>query len=65
LIKLGGETGIRTLDPLLADTHFPGVRLRPLGHLSEFYKERFFNAFMRLALTGKLAAKLQKNLKQC
>ncbi len=28
------EEGIRTLDTLLAYTHFPGVRLRPLGHLS-------------------------------
>ena len=27
------EEGIRTLDTLLAYTHFPGVRLRPLGHL--------------------------------
>ena len=29
-----GENGIRTHDALLAHTHFPGVRLRPLGHLS-------------------------------
>ena len=29
-----GENGIRTHEPLLAVTHFPGVRLRPLGHLS-------------------------------
>ena len=29
------EEGIRTLDTLLAYTHFPGVRLRPLGHLSK------------------------------
>ncbi len=28
------EEGIRTLDTLLAYTHFPGVRLKPLGHLS-------------------------------
>ncbi len=28
------EEGIRTLDTLLEYTHFPGVRLRPLGHLS-------------------------------
>ena len=28
------EEGIRTLDTLLRYTHFPGVRLRPLGHLS-------------------------------
>jgi hypothetical protein len=30
-----GETGIRTQGTLLAYTHFPGVLLRPLGHLSE------------------------------
>ncbi len=29
----GGEQGIRTLDTL-PYTHFPGVRLRPLGQLS-------------------------------
>ena len=32
-IKSGGERGIRTLDTL-PYTHFPGVRLQPLGHLS-------------------------------
>src|SRR5690554_5035591 len=31
---IGGEGGIRTLDTLLTYTHFPGVRLHPLGHLS-------------------------------
>ena len=30
----GGEGGIRTLGTLLAYTHFPGVLLKPLGHLS-------------------------------
>ena len=30
----GGERGIRTLDELLTHTHFPGVLLKPLGHLS-------------------------------
>ncbi len=30
----GGAGGIRTLDTLLAYTHFPGERLRPLGHRS-------------------------------
>src|SRR5665647_3075129 len=29
-----GESGIRTHGTLLAYTHFPGVLLRPLGHLS-------------------------------
>ena len=30
---IGGERGIRTLETL-PFTHFPGVRLQPLGHLS-------------------------------
>lgn len=28
------EEGIRTLDTLSGHTHFPGVLLQPLGHLS-------------------------------
>ena len=32
--KYGGEGGIRTHDRLLTYTHFPGVLLKPLGHLS-------------------------------
>ena len=32
--RTGGEGGIRTLDELLTHTHFPGVRLKPLGHLT-------------------------------
>ena len=32
--EIGGEGGIRTLDRLLTYTHFPGVLLKPLGHLS-------------------------------
>ena len=32
--EIGGERGIRTLDTLLTYTHFPGVLLKPLGHLS-------------------------------
>ena len=32
-LNFGGEGGIRTLDTL-PYTHFPGVRLRPLGHFS-------------------------------
>src|ERR1043166_995818 len=31
---IGGQGGIRTLERLLTVTHFPGVRLQPLGHLS-------------------------------
>jgi cyclophilin family peptidyl-prolyl cis-trans isomerase len=33
-IGAGGDGGIRTLDTLLTYTHFPGERLRPLGHVS-------------------------------
>ena len=32
--RAGGQGGIRTLERLLTVTHFPGVRLKPLGHLS-------------------------------
>ncbi len=30
----GGEGGIRTLGTLFTHTRFPGVHLKPLGHLS-------------------------------
>jgi hypothetical protein len=33
-VLYGGERGIRTLDTVLPYTHFPGVLLQPLGHLS-------------------------------
>ena len=33
---VGGEGGIRTLDTL-PYTHFPGVLLQPLGHLSKYF----------------------------
>ena len=33
----GGERGIRTLETLLTLTHFPGVLLQPLGHLTVNY----------------------------
>ena len=32
--ETGGWSGIRTHDTLLTYTHFPGARLRPLGHPS-------------------------------
>src|SRR5689334_7856775 len=32
----GGAGGIRTLDTVLPYTHFPGERLRPLGHRSAY-----------------------------
>ena len=37
LLEIGGERGIRTLDKLLTYTHFPGVLLQPLGHLSKLF----------------------------
>jgi hypothetical protein len=33
-VKPGGDGGIRTHDPLLADTPLAGEHLRPLGHVS-------------------------------
>ena len=36
----GGAGGIRTLDTVLPYTHFPGERLRPLGHRSAFAGRR-------------------------
>ena len=38
-LECGGERGIRTLDTLLTYTHFPGVLLKPLGHLSNIEAE--------------------------
>ena len=37
----GGERGIRTLDTLLTHTHFPGVLLQPLGHLTVLKPRNF------------------------
>ena len=33
-----GESGIRTRGTLLEYTHFPGVLLKPLGHLSNMFQ---------------------------
>ncbi len=48
-LKSGGERGIRTLDTL-PYTHFPGVRLQPLGHLSNrarlYLSENKINTFV-------------------
>ncbi len=38
--QCGGDGGIRTLDGLLTHTHFPGERLRPLGHVSASWMAR-------------------------
>ena len=43
----GGEGGIRTLGTLFTHTRFPGVHLRPLGHLSQLIlteSEKFCSA---------------------
>src|SRR3954468_6566199 len=49
----GGAGGIRTLDTVLPYTHFPGERLRPLGHRSA---NRWKRAPLRgLAAPGKVA----------
>src|SRR3954471_14214436 len=43
--SIGGAGGIRTLDTVLPYTHFPGERLRPLGHRSAYrWKERDLTA---------------------
>src|SRR5690606_5888431 len=39
----------RTLDTLLTYTHFPGVLLQPLGHLSKFC---FYSSLLPDSLTG-------------
>ena len=44
LLFIGGEGGIRTHDTL-PYTHFPGVLLRPLGHLTVFSKSFFSVSF--------------------
>ncbi len=37
-ISFRGESGIRTRGTLLEYTHFPGVLLKPLGHLSSAFQ---------------------------
>ena len=37
-ISFSGESGIRTRGTLLEYTHFPGVLLKPLGHLSSAFQ---------------------------
>ena len=46
----GGAGGIRTLDTGLPYTHFPGVRLRPLGHCSAFLSGPPRFAFIETAI---------------
>ena len=48
---MSGEKGIRTLDTLLEYTRFPGVLLRPLGHLSHIH----YNAFQGSQITKKIS----------
>src|SRR4051812_16487458 len=56
----GGAGGIRTLDTVLPYTHFPGERLRPLGHRSAY---RWMGDHVgKAARLGNLAAGLGKPL---
>ena len=48
---VGGEGGIRTHDTL-PYTHFPGVLLRPLGHLTVSSKSFFSVSKIPVRLTG-------------
>ena len=41
-LTFGGERGIRTLDRILSYTPLAGARLRPLGHLSVYFKNLCF-----------------------
>ncbi len=43
----GGEEGIRTLDTL-PYTHFPGVLLQPLGHLTINFDGAYYNVGLTL-----------------
>ena len=54
----GGGSGIRTHDTLLAYTHFPGVRLRPLGHPSAGSRE---NNRAREAMQPAIRQKMSKS----
>ena len=53
---VGGERGIRTLDTL-PYTHFPGVLLQPLGHLSGFLASTTLNASVFLIHGARLRAR--------
>ena len=55
------EEGIRTLDTLLAYTHFPGVRLRPLGHLS---KTEWYNSGAQISQKKAVGQACRLNYKQ-
>ena len=52
--KDGGEGGIRTPDTL-PYTHFPGVLLQPLGHLTKFLLPYYMGA------TGRYYRELEQN----
>jgi hypothetical protein len=51
----GGESGIRTRGGLLTPTRFPGVRLKPLIHLSEAHdsNRRFEDSLDQRCSDGK------------
>ena len=56
----GGQGGIRTLERLSTVTHFPGVRLKPLGHLSGSLRSRTSKGSAR-----NIAAGPQKQTVEC
>ena len=53
-VAFGGEGGIRTLEAFRL-THFPGVLLRPLGHLTVLthFQPGTLHAGIRLALRAR------------
>src|SRR5690606_8299270 len=59
VFKYGGERGSRTLDTLRY-THFPGVLLRPLGHLTN---KTFTFTFSQVAPTDTHACVLVTTLR--
>ena len=52
-MQLSREEGIRTLDTLLTHTRFPSVRLKPLGHLSNYnyINKTKYNQFFNLKIS--------------
>ena len=61
--KNGGDGGIRTLDTLLTYTHFPGVLLQPLGHVSRIFKVDHLPRFL-FALASDLLYSHPKSMPQ-
>ncbi len=56
----GGEGGIRTRDKLSTYTHFPGVLLQPLGHLSRYFVECKDTKLFSFYETGRILVRITK-----